>query len=272
MTAPAPSFQIGDRVRFNNPSIPAYHGRHGRVYRESMGLLQVAFDGEEEAGFGAHPQDLEPETFPPSAHDLLRAIVSRDFSAFDRVVTSFSPPIPYKLITQARQVLPPIEDPTLQELFSACIDGAMATGYQGGERPPAGHWLEFWWLRGASAAAHERAPAVVHLNDWAWRDVVVERTRQITAEGYTHEHDDAHDDGGLADAAACYALEASAAASGSNDTAKAVRTWTATKLWPWDRKWWKPDMPRRMLVKAAALILAEIERIDRAEAKKGGSK
>jgi hypothetical protein len=34
--------------------------------------------------------------------------------------------------------------------------------------------------------------------------------------------------------------------------------------WPWDLKWWKPTTPRRDLVKAAALIVAEIERLDRA--------
>lgn len=32
--------------------------------------------------------------------------------------------------------------------------------------------------------------------------------------------------------------------------------------------WWKPGAPRRMLIKAAALIVAEIERLDRAAAKK----
>lgn len=33
---------------------------------------------------------------------------------------------------------------------------------------------------------------------------------------------------------------------------------------PWDPAWWKPLEPRCDLVKAGALILAEIERIDRA--------
>lgn len=32
----------------------------------------------------------------------------------------------------------------------------------------------------------------------------------------------------------------------------------------WDMQWWKPGSPRRNLVKSGALILAEIERIDRA--------
>lgn len=33
---------------------------------------------------------------------------------------------------------------------------------------------------------------------------------------------------------------------------------------PWPDEWWKPAGPRRNLVKAGALILAEIERLDRA--------
>ncbi|MNY70647.1 hypothetical protein D3C86_2088230 [compost metagenome] len=35
--------------------------------------------------------------------------------------------------------------------------------------------------------------------------------------------------------------------------------------WPWSEDWWKPSPePRRNLVKAGALILADIERLDRA--------
>lgn len=37
-----------------------------------------------------------------------------------------------------------------------------------------------------------------------------------------------------------------------------------TTVWPWDWAWWKPKNPRRDLVRAAALIIAEIERLDRA--------
>jgi hypothetical protein len=40
--------------------------------------------------------------------------------------------------------------------------------------------------------------------------------------------------------------------------------------WPWPESWWKPTGDRRNLVKAGALILAEIERIDRA-AQQGAS-
>lgn len=83
-------------------------------------------------------------------------------------------------------------------------------------------------------------------------DVLAERQRQIEVEGWTPDHDDQHDDGQLALAAACYAYQADAPMKGE-----------APFGWPWDRIWWKPGDRRRMLVKAAALILAEIERLDR---------
>lgn len=36
-------------------------------------------------------------------------------------------------------------------------------------------------------------------------------------------------------------------------------------FWPWEEEAWRPKNPRHDLVKAAALILAEIERLDRAD-------
>ncbi|EGT4286842.1 hypothetical protein DOX45_01215 [Cronobacter malonaticus] len=86
----------------------------------------------------------------------------------------------------------------------------------------------------------------------AARDILAERQRQISAEGWTPEHDDEHSDGSLADAAACYALLANSQLAG------------VPCYWPWDAKWWKPKNQRADLVRAAALIVAEIERIDRA--------
>jgi len=85
----------------------------------------------------------------------------------------------------------------------------------------------------------------------AARDVLAERQRQISAEGWTPEYDDQHNSGDMAFAAACYAT---ATPEGFSDIVQ----------WPWAAKWWKPAGPRRNLVKAAALILAEIERLDRA--------
>lgn len=92
----------------------------------------------------------------------------------------------------------------------------------------------------------------------AWIDVQEERRRQITAEGWTPEHDDEHADGQMARAAACYALAGSSA---PNDGTAAL---LVSLAWPWDEQWWKPSTPRRDLVKACALALAEIERLDRA--------
>jgi hypothetical protein len=82
----------------------------------------------------------------------------------------------------------------------------------------------------------------------ALTDIAAERVRQIEAEGWTPEHDDAHDVGELADAAACYA-----------------RGEQMSSVWPWSDEWWKPSDRRRNLIKAGALIVAEIERLDRAE-------
>lgn len=92
----------------------------------------------------------------------------------------------------------------------------------------------------------------------AWLDVQAERRRQVTAEGWTPEHDDAHSHGQMARAAACYALAGSSA---PNDGTAAL---LVSLAWPWDEQWWKPSTARRDMVKACALALAEIERLDRA--------
>jgi len=94
----------------------------------------------------------------------------------------------------------------------------------------------------------------------AWRDVLAERVRQITHESRTPEHDDGHGNGELARAAGSYAIAAAIAAyHGTASFHGGPPTW-----WPWAATSWKPGDPRRMLVKAGALILAEIERRDRA--------
>lgn len=98
----------------------------------------------------------------------------------------------------------------------------------------------------------------------AVKDVIAERERQKTVEGWTENHDDTHYDDSLAQAAACYAMPDGArhfVQRGNNRGAYYVPT-----LWPisWAGGWWKPKGRRRDLVRAAALILAEIERLDRA--------
>lgn len=98
----------------------------------------------------------------------------------------------------------------------------------------------------------------------AARDVLAERQRQIAGEGWTPEHDDTHAAGELAGAAACYAMQAALDSIGPRRLGDTVKH-TIRELWPWAWDWWKPTKARRDLVKAAALIIAEIERIDRAE-------
>lgn len=85
----------------------------------------------------------------------------------------------------------------------------------------------------------------------AARAVVAERQRQVKAEGYSLYRDDLYANGEMAEAAATYA--SLAGKPGSSSTG-----------WPWGQHTFKPSADRRRdLVKAAALLLAEIERLDR---------
>lgn len=97
-------------------------------------------------------------------------------------------------------------------------------------------------------------------------EIAVERRRQISEEVWTPHHDDTHDRGQLAKAAASYAVFSTLHCiyRGPNrlDCESEESAW-ARHLWPWEDGWWKPSTPRRELIKAAALIVAEIERLDR---------
>ena len=89
-------------------------------------------------------------------------------------------------------------------------------------------------------------------------DIAAERRRQIEAEGWTPEHDDRHDRGEMALAAFCYIGNTSEL--GDFHDGNGI-----PEPWPWDQSWWKPKNVRRDLVRAAALLVAEIERLDRAQ-------
>lgn len=106
-------------------------------------------------------------------------------------------------------------------------------------------------------------------------EICSERIRQIKVEGYAQAHDDEHDRGELALAAGTYAL-ASTRIDDPGDTNEGFGVSS-----PEDRiedvlAWWPIDWMfhiahrRRMLVKAGALIVAEIERLDRAAEKASG--
>lgn len=91
-----------------------------------------------------------------------------------------------------------------------------------------------------------------------------ERQRQIHEEGFTAEHDDQNKPGTLLWAAGCYAMHA-----GEQEAAFATRS-APPFVWPWHSGWWKPSPdPKRNIIKAMALLAAEYDRIERAEAAPG---
>lgn len=90
-------------------------------------------------------------------------------------------------------------------------------------------------------------------------DVLEERRRQVDSEGWSFDHDQQHNLFELAKAAACYAD----CVAEHFDIEEEYEVIEVPTDWPWDDKWWKPKNPRRDLVRAAALIIAEIDRIDR---------
>ena len=105
-------------------------------------------------------------------------------------------------------------------------------------------------------------------------DIIAERRRQVEREGFTPNHDDEHMFGEIALAAAAYALDAASSGREAHliierGNKRARGGWISLPhvVWPWDLSWWKPGARRANLVKAGALIVAEIERIDRATAK-----
>jgi len=104
----------------------------------------------------------------------------------------------------------------------------------------------------------ERLPASVLL-------LLDERARQVVDEGYDTEHDQQHASEELAAAAGTYALP----------NHLRPRAWRGPNrpggpgfpefpdTWPWAKEFWKPtpDDRVRELVKAGALILAELDRL-----------
>lgn len=86
----------------------------------------------------------------------------------------------------------------------------------------------------------------------ALRDVLIERYRQVNDEHFSASHDDEHTDCSLAVAGAYYA---------------SFYTSAVLDRWPWSEDMLKLTTHRQNCVKAAALIIAEIERLDRMEVK-----
>lgn len=88
--------------------------------------------------------------------------------------------------------------------------------------------------------------------------IAQERLRQVNVEGWSEKHDDYQVEEELAFAAATYATP-----NGSRVYLHSGKPNT----WLWEKEWWKPSPENRIreLVKSGALIVAEIERLQRKE-------
>lgn len=98
-------------------------------------------------------------------------------------------------------------------------------------------------------------------------DIAAERRRQIKEEGWTAEHDDGHDEGELSRAGACYVRYAQ-----TEDAHRAALRYRAAGRapadWPFEPEWFKPPHDRRrQLVIGTAMIAADIDRLDRKNAR-----
>lgn len=91
-----------------------------------------------------------------------------------------------------------------------------------------------------------------------------ERDRQILQNGYSPTHDDRYNSGEINDAAIAYAMAAAKQARGESVEYLRSAVDTGEFPWPWEERWWKPsEDPIRNLVKAGALIAAEIDLLQR---------
>jgi hypothetical protein len=98
--------------------------------------------------------------------------------------------------------------------------------------------------------------------------ITKERRRQIKEKEYDDKRDDSQDKGELIQAAKCYLDQVSLKShimnldEPYNEKIKLYRDVKRPENWPpeWVPESWNPDSPIRDLVKAAALIAAEIDR------------
>lgn len=113
--------------------------------------------------------------------------------------------------------------------------------------------------------------------------IAAERLRQVTVEGYRNPHDDEHNKGELAFAAACYAAPACIYV----EQRLSYNQIRFVDPWPWLNIYDKRPRPSRgnyvepekatdderisLLTKAGALIAAEIDRLHRKKEKADGS-
>lgn len=90
-------------------------------------------------------------------------------------------------------------------------------------------------------------------------EIGLERVRQIVDEGHSLARDDDYRSAELVRAAVCYATTAAGYVLSFRGTP------IIPHLWPWAPRWFKPKNRRADLLRSAALIVAELERMARAD-------
>ncbi|WP_311238280.1 MULTISPECIES: hypothetical protein [unclassified Xanthomonas] len=107
-------------------------------------------------------------------------------------------------------------------------------------------------------AGHPQPAAAVPIT--GVQAIATERARQVLVEGMTPEGDAGYRYGQLAWAAVAYVqLTAMDLQAGGRQH---IATGSPPACWPWDAAWWKPRDAHRDLVRAGALIAAQIDFID----------
>ncbi|RLZ06831.1 hypothetical protein EAH57_14980 [Acinetobacter sp. 2JN-4] len=103
----------------------------------------------------------------------------------------------------------------------------------------------------------------MNIQSKAINDVVAERQRQIQKKGYTPDHDDLYEQNELVRAASEYTNQVIGRGWFFERHPALYQSEVASDFWPWDKSYWKPKSPREDLVRATAMLIAEIERLDR---------
>lgn len=148
----------------------------------------------------------------------------------------------------------PVQMPTEWDEKHSPFSGGYLVSYEDGYlsfSPPQAFESGYARIDGASVTAPPSPAPEFVWSSQASIDVVAERRRQIDVEGWDFAHDDELMRDELAEAAIAYALPMTNSIGG------------VPNCWPFSVAQYKPSDRRSNLVKAGALILAEIERIDR---------
>lgn len=99
----------------------------------------------------------------------------------------------------------------------------------------------------------------------AIKDVVSERNRQKNEEFYSDAQDDSYVNNELTRASASYVNHVVGRSWIHLSKPSVYQSEIVPDLWPWSEQSWKPKSPRQDLVRATALLLADIDRLDRQE-------